>query len=190
MTFYYKSCFSLIQSDISEVCGAAVAATPTLQKHPAGAIICWALEIIGWRHPGAAYWPKWCTFKVFFNSFYHFNTDGAHIHSNFGCSDSIFGYVPWIHNYSGVLPLTGVQQTESSWEKPQRAGIPGTITLFSPNRLERTEMLMNIFLWFHRVARWRGRKWNCSPCCWLLSLVYTATWVTFRWVSSHGQSRL
>lgn len=103
-------------------------------------------------------------------------------------SDSIFRYVRWIYYYTGVLPLAGVQQTESSWEKPQSAGISGASTLFTHNGLERTDMLMN--MWFHRAARWRGRKWNCSLCCWLLSLVYTATWVTFRWVSSLGESRM
>lgn len=41
---------------------------------------------------------------------------------------------------------------------------------------------------FYRAARWRERKWNCSPCFWHLSRAYTATWVTFRWVSSQSKS--
>lgn len=41
---------------------------------------------------------------------------------------------------------------------------------------------------FNRTARWRKRKWNCSPCCWHLCLASTATWATSRWVSSHRGS--
>lgn len=46
------------QSDVFEVCGAAAAAAPALQKHPAGAVISRALEISGRRYPGAAYRPQ------------------------------------------------------------------------------------------------------------------------------------
>lgn len=45
----------VIQSDVSEVCGAAAAETSALQKHPAGATVRRTLEVSGRRHPGAAH---------------------------------------------------------------------------------------------------------------------------------------
>lgn len=58
----HSPCPVVIQSDLSEVCGAAAAATPALQKHPAGATVCRTLEISARRHPGAAHRPKRCEF--------------------------------------------------------------------------------------------------------------------------------
>lgn len=55
----------VIQPDVPEVRGAALAATSALQKHFAGAIICWTLEISGGRHSGAADRPQRCKKTLF-----------------------------------------------------------------------------------------------------------------------------
>lgn len=91
---------------------------------------------------------SWCSFLWEFLWFQATrSTEGAHDCSDLGFPDSLFRYVPRIHDYSGVIPLTGVQQTKSPWEKSQNAGIltDAALTLFSGNVLRKPDMLMDIF---------------------------------------------
>lgn len=60
----------VIQSDVSEVCGAAAAETSALQKHPAGATVRRTLEVSGRRHPGAAHRTER---RELLDHFYDFN---------------------------------------------------------------------------------------------------------------------
>lgn len=57
--------------------------------------------------------------------FHRVNAVGAHQYSDLHCPDSFYRYVPRIHNHPGIIPLTGVQQTESPREKSQHAGTLG-----------------------------------------------------------------
>lgn len=60
------------QPDVPEVRGAAAAATPAVQEHPAGAAVSGTLEVSGRGHPGAAHRPERCEWMFFF-FFWHSN---------------------------------------------------------------------------------------------------------------------
>lgn len=190
----YACVFSVIQSDLFEVCGAAVTAPSALQKYTAGAVISWTLEISDWRHPGAAYWPQRC--KPMF------------------CCDvfmiSVYLSFPLIHrfSYSSSFVLsrqlfqTCTSDTQRPWRHSSHLSSRDSIILtrvkfcryfkrFTINIVQiksTKDTRKTLCVLFYRAARWRERKWNCSPCFWHLSRAYTATWVTFRWVSSQSKS--
>lgn len=71
---------------------------------------------------------------LWFKSIFHFHWyTGFHILPHLCCPDSFFRHVPRIHNDPGVIPLTWVQETQSSWQESNFAGISRDLplTLFS-----------------------------------------------------------
>lgn len=181
-----------IQSDVSEVCGAAVTATSALQEHSAGATLCWTLEISGWRHPVAAHRTKRCKSMLFFFSVQFFY-DFAPRHWTLreltialiwvvqtAFSDMYLGYTTTLASFLS-LEFSRLNHPENS----HKAQVFYSVNIIKPWCINQTRWWIFFpCLPFNRTARWRKRKWNCSPCCWHLCLASTATWATSRWVSS------
>lgn len=115
-----QSFLSVLQSDVREVRGAASAATPPLQEHPAGAPLHPTLEVSGWRHPGAAHRSERC--KMRFPRSVRADVSNGAQNGSFWCPDSVFRHLPGLHLHPGLLPVPGVQQTEPRGETSDSAG--------------------------------------------------------------------